>query len=223
MLGQSLQSFTSQISRKDVARPNRFVAMIMPPGGSDNSVNLMCESAEFPGQNIRTTPDSLRYGPQREIGHAAMYAQSLTLTFICLTGMPERKYFENWQSRVFNPDTWEANYYSSYIGTIALHQLDKHDNQRFSIYVKEAYPKTVAAQTFSQGNNNAYQTLSVNFTFRSYDSSASSMSGLFGLSGLVGHLSTLGGVVGAAAGLAQNVGQAADLVSSVRSNLGPFI
>jgi len=137
--------------------------------------------------------------------------------------MPERKYFENWQSRVFNPDTWEANYYSSYIGTIALHQLDKHDNQRFSIYVKEAYPKTVAAQTFSQGNNNAYQTLSVNFTFRSYDSSASSMSGLFGLSGLVGHLSTLGGVVGAAAGLAQNVGQAADLVSSVRSNLGPFI
>jgi len=28
---------------------------------------------------------------------------------------------------------------------------------------------------------------------------------------LVGHLSTLGGVVGAAAGLAQNVGQAADL------------
>ena len=194
MLGQSLQSFTSQIAQKDVARPNRFVAMIMPPGGSDNSVNLMCESAEFPGQNIRTTPDSLRYGPQREIGHAVMYAQSLTLTFICLAGMPERKYFENWQSRVFNPDTWEAEYYSSYIGAIALHQLDRQDNQRFSIHVKEAYPKTLSAQTFAQGNNSSYQTLSVNFTFRSYESSDTS--------GSVGRLSDTGGIKGAAASLA---------------------
>ena len=109
MLGQTLQRFQSQLSRKDVARPNRFVAMVMPPGGSNNNVNLMCESAELPGQNIRTTPDTLRYGPQREIGHAAMYAQSMTLTFICLSGMPERKYFENWQGRVFNSGTWEAN------------------------------------------------------------------------------------------------------------------
>ena len=188
MLGQTLQRFQSQLSRKDVARPNRFVAMVMPPGGSNNNVNLMCESAEFPGQNIRTTPDTLRYGPQREIGHAAMYSQSMTLTFICLSGMPERKYFENWQGRVFNSGTWEANYYSSYIGTIALHQLDRMDNQRFSIYVKEAYPKTIQAQNFSQGNSNAYQTLSVNFTFRSYDSSNSSPGGIGGIAGLVGHL-----------------------------------
>ena len=221
MLGQTLQRFTSELSRQDVARPNRFVAMISPPGGSNNSVNLMCESAEFPGQNIRTTPDTLRYGPQREIGHAAMYAQSMNLTFICLSGMPERTFFENWQGKVFNKSSWEANYYSDYIGTIALHQLDRKDNQRFSIYVQEAYPKTIAAQTFNQGSNNAYQTLSVNFTFRSYDSSNSPGAGSLG--GLLGALSSVGGVIGAAANLVQDVNSARGAVQNIRSTVSHLI
>ena len=212
MLGHTLQRFTSEISRKGVTSPNRFSAMVMPPGGSNNSVNLMVQSAEFPGQNIRTTADMLRYGPQREIGHAAMYADSTSMTFICTPGMPERTYFENWQSRVFNKATWEVNYYSSYIGTIALNELDKRDSKRYSMFLKEAYPKTITAQTFSQDNNNAFQTLTVEFAFRSWDSHSQAgfggLSALAGLFGLSDELSTVTSILGAAKGVENAVNTA---------------
>ena len=209
MLGQTLTRFSSEIARKDVARPNRFSAMIMPPGGSDNSVNLMVQSAEMPGQNIRTTADMLRYGPQREIGNAVMYADSTSMTFICTTGMPEKVFFENWQARCFNRGSWRANYYSSYIGKIALHSLDKNDSKRYVVYIEEAYPKTIVAQTFSQENNNAYQTLTVEFAFRHWNSHAvSSLGGLGAIASVFGlseELSSASSILGAAKGIANTV------------------
>ena len=188
----SLSQFQSEIGKSDVARQNRFEAQIMSPIGSmDYATSMLVESVEFPGQTIRSTPDLLRFGPQREVGQAVMYGDNVSMSFICRPGLPEKQFFERWHEKIFSRDTWEINYYGSYIGDIKLHQLDKKDGKRYTVEIFEAYPKTIVAQTYNQSSNDSYQTLSVQFAFRYWTSSVSGGGGVGG--GLAGGVLGSGG------------------------------
>ena len=168
----ALDSFISALRREDVARQNRFSASITGPAGlAGRQVNLMCEGATFPGQNMRTSADGLRQGPQREIVHGVTYGP-ISLSFICTNGQEEKAFFEIWQGGwIFDMETWTMGYYKDYIGKIVLSQLDRHDNSRYEVIIHEAYPKTIVAQDFNWGNNDSYQTLSVEFAFHHWESS----------------------------------------------------
>ena len=178
-----LNEFISTIGTQDVARQNRFAVSIHGPGGlATREINLLCESASFPGQNIRTTGDGLRAGPAREVGQGATYGP-ITLRFVCRPGLPEKKYFENWQELMFSKETWQVSYYKNYIGEIKMDQLDRMDRGRYSITIYEAYPKIITAQDVSYQSDNAYQTLSVEFTYFYWDSDNSSMEQLMNKQG----------------------------------------
>ena len=47
--------------------------------------------------------------------------------------------------------------------------LDQQDRDRYVCSIYEAYPKTITAQDFSYGSNGAYQTISIEFTYRWWD------------------------------------------------------
>ena len=197
----SLSQFTSTIASSDVARQNRFEAQIMSPiGGMDYATSMLVESVEFPGQTIRSTPDLLRFGPQREVGQAVMYGDNVSMSFICRPGLPEKQFFERWHEKIFSRETWEVNYYGSYIGDITLHQLDKQDCKRYTVNIFEAYPKTIVAQTYNATSNDSYQTLSVQFAFRYWTSKASGGGGggpVLGSGGGFSLGNLLGGAIGA--------------------------
>ena len=129
----------------------------------------MCESAQFPGQNIRTTADSLRAGPTREMGQGVTYGP-ITLRFICTPHMPEKKWFEDWQELMIDKRTWQANYYKNYIGDIEMKALNGFDDEKYAILIHEAYPKIITAQDYSYQSNNVYQTISVEFTYWFWES-----------------------------------------------------
>ena len=160
----SLKKFGEIFKYRDVQRQNRYRVAITGPMGADEQVNLLCESATFPGQNIRTATDDLRAGPVREIGHGVTYGP-ITLNFITTAGNPEKKFFELWQGYMFHPDTWQAYYYRDYIGEIKMYQLDRSDADRYEITIYEAYAKIVMGQDFAYNNNDSYQNVSVEFAF----------------------------------------------------------
>ena len=179
-----LNEFISTIGTQDVARQNRFAVSVHGPGGlAEREINMLCESVSFPGQNIRTTGDSLRAGPVREVGQGVTYGP-ITLRFLCRPGLTEKKYFENWQELMFNKETWQASYYKDYIGEIKLDQLDRFDRSRYSVTIYEAYPKIITAQDFSYQSDNAYQTLSVEFTYWYWDSENTSKEQLMNRQGV---------------------------------------
>jgi hypothetical protein len=163
-----LPEFMATLTSDDLARQNRFEVQIFPPGGQDSVVNMLCENATFPGQNMRTTPDQLRYGPVREFVHGVTYGP-ISLTFICRPGLPEKRFFETWQELMFNRESWNVHYYKDYYGRIRLHQLDRDDSQVYSVTIYEAYPKTITAQDYSLGSNDSYQTLQVEFGFHHWE------------------------------------------------------
>ena len=175
----SLDEFRATIAGKDLARQNRFEVRITGPVGGDKQVNLLAESVSIPGQNIRSVPDDLRYGPARDHAQGVTYGD-ISMTFICTPGMQEKVYFEEWQKRIIDVgernSKWNAKWYVDYIGEIQIDQLDKQNQMKYQVTIVEAWPKTINAQEFTLSSNDSYQTVSVDFAyrywFRSYLSSA---------------------------------------------------
>ena len=172
----SLKQFQSKFIATDIQRPNRYRVSITGPAGTNDQVNMLCENAQFPGQNMRTSTDDLRHGPVREIIHGTTYGP-ITLTFMCTAGMPEKKWFENWQTFMVerqNAIMWQAKYYNEYVGEIKMYSLDRRETDNYSITIYEAFPKTITQQEFSYGSQNDYQKISVEFAYHHWSSEISS-------------------------------------------------
>ena len=164
------QEVAAEITAKDLARQNRFRVEIYPPGQRpEKYIEMLIENASFPGQNLRTTPDSLRYGPQREIVHGVTYGP-INLTFMCRPGLPEKVFFEAWHDLTFNRETWNVQYYQDYVGSIKMFQLDRPDRDRYMVTLHEVYPKTIISQDYNLSSNDSYQTLQVEFSYHHWDS-----------------------------------------------------
>ena len=171
----SLDEFRATIAGKDLARQNRFEVRITGPVGGDKQVNLLAESVSIPGQNIRSVPDDLRYGPARDHAQGVTYGD-ISMTFICTPGMQEKVYFEEWQKQIIDlgerNSKWNAKWYADYIGEIQIDQLDKQNQMKYQVTIVEAWPKTINAQEFTLSSNDAYQTVSVDFAYRYWFRSA---------------------------------------------------
>ena len=164
----SLGAFTSAISN-GLARKNRYRVMLSgngptKAGGFDTHMALMCESIEFPGQNLMSEPDILRNGPPRESVTQATYG-SVNATFICSSDMREKRYFERWQEYVISMSSWEPGFYKDYIGDMRIYHLSRHDLPTYGIEVFEVYPKTLTAQGVGNAEMDSYQTIEVEFMF----------------------------------------------------------
>jgi len=161
-----IAAFVGNISNQRLARKSRYMVKVTgPQGDAQPSINMMCESISFPGQNVRSVPDTLRFGPAREHAQGMTYGP-FTATFICSSDLREKSYFEDWQSQVINLDSWEVRYYDSYKGSLIITQLDINNNPTYAIKVEEAYPKTIMPQDVGYAQSNAYQTVQVEFTYR---------------------------------------------------------
>ena len=162
-----LSTFVASVAGRGLATKNRYRISVAPPsslGKMDNSIALMCESIEFPGQNFSSQPDLLRYGPSREMATGVTYAP-ITATFICSPDMYEKRFFENWQLLVMDMYTWEPRFYKDYIGGLKVYQLDRANNATYVVELFEVYPKTITAQDLGYATNDAYHTIAVEFIY----------------------------------------------------------
>lgn len=183
----ALNNILSEFRSSDgYAVPNRFEVMIYGPqrrggGNTENKyaekvrengpqrlrkISLRCESITLPGRNMATSTDSNIYGPTREVVEGVTYAEEVTLTFQSSSGLEERKYFEQWQENMFNPDTWNISYYNDYVAEIEIYLLDKQDQRRYGLKLWEAFPKTIGPTSLNSGTNNEIIKIDIGFSFR---------------------------------------------------------
>ena len=174
-------------SENGYAVPNRFEAIITPPPkmgartitnpshGSERksdvrSISLRCESVNLPGINLNTLTDSNIYGPTREIVDGVTFAEDIAMVFQASAGLDERVFFEEWQKQAFDPATWDIGYYHDYVSDIDLYLLNKNNERRFGLKLHEAFPKTIGPTDLNQASNNEIIKISVNFSFRYWES-----------------------------------------------------
>ena len=165
------------------ARPSRYEVFFFPPVSRSQTnifaqvmgqtvadqtarkTSLRCESFEFPGRNLDSSPDVNIYGPEREIVQGYSYGD-VTAVFQCSSDMKEKRFFETWQRLAYNPQTWSMQYYNDYTGSIKIFQLDETDRQRYGVELVECFPKTIAAQPIAYASVNEIQKVSVTFAYR---------------------------------------------------------
>ena len=102
-----LSKFQANIAVSGFARPNRYRISISgkgpsKAGGFRDNMAMMCESIAFPGQNMMSTADTLRFGPEREFINGVSYGP-ITASFICSPDMREKRFFERWQEQTIDP------------------------------------------------------------------------------------------------------------------------
>ena len=164
-----LSTFQANIAISGFARPNRYRINITgkgpsAAGGFRDNMAIMCESISFPGQNMMSTADSLRFGPEREFITGVSYGP-ISASFICSPDMSEKRFFERWQEQTMDLTTWEPKYYSDYIGGMKIYQLDRDNRATYVVELFEVYPKTVTEQALGYASNDAYQTISVELDY----------------------------------------------------------
>ena len=170
-LTMALNAFIARLKKESYQRQNKYrISIHTPWGGMDQDMTLFAETVEIPGQTIISSPDELRYGPPREQATAMSYGPT-NITFICTPGMPERKFFTNWQDMIVNKNSWEAYYYEEYAAgsSIMVYALDAKEKDQYGITLHEVFPKTISGQSFGAASNDSYQTLDVEFAFRYWD------------------------------------------------------
>ena len=171
------------------ALPNRFEALILPPinvtiddsrhGHVDVShsdpwltsndarlVSMRCESTTMPGRNLSSEEDTNIYGPSREIVSGVTYAGDLEILFQASAGLKERVFFEEWQKKAFNEQTWNVNYHSEYVSEVQIYLLDKQNQRRYGIRLHEVWPKTIAGIALNQAPSSEIIKIPVTFSFR---------------------------------------------------------
>jgi len=163
--GGDVQSIIGSLASKGISRKARYkITMSSPAGGGGRDLSMRCESISMPGANVRSVPDSLRFGPEREQAQGMTYGP-ISATFISDRLQSEKAFFEKWQYNVVDFNTWEPKYYNDYKGTVKIFNLDQSNNTTYGVELFEAYPKMINAQDWGHANANAYQTITVEFTF----------------------------------------------------------
>ena len=175
--GGTVGRFLGVIGKQGLARKNRYKVYVEGIGPNKAiekvsnlnlaTLNLMCESIAFPAQNLKSTPDTLRFGPEREQVQGVTYGE-ITASFICSTDMREKRFFEEWHKLVFNQDSWEVNYYDQFIGSMQIIQDDRKDDAAYKVKLFEVYPKTITQMDVGYASNDIYQSLSIEFQYHKW-------------------------------------------------------
>ena len=176
VLNDILSTFHSE---DGYAVPNRFECLILPPISGSNSsfasgslvgdpraVSMRCESTTMPGRNLAAMDDTNVYGPTREIVNGVTYAGDVEMTFYASSGLEERVFFEEWQKKAFNEETWDVGYHQDYVSEVQIYLLDKQDQRRYGIRLHEAWPKTIGAVALNQAPSSEIIKIPVTFSFR---------------------------------------------------------
>jgi hypothetical protein len=177
-------------SEDGYAVPNRFECLILPPptisvtrtpgsgyhrasysdpyltSNDARAVSMRCESTTMPGRNLSAIDDTNIYGPSREIVSGVTYAGDVEMLFQASSGLEERVFFEEWQKKAFDEETWNVKYHDEYTSEIQIYLLDKKDQRRYGIRLHEAYPKTIGAVGLNQAPSSEIIKIPVTFSFR---------------------------------------------------------
>jgi len=117
-------------------------------GGSqpDASEELMlnCSAVNVPGLNIGfSTFKKFGIGSVHNVPIGRSFTE-LNLTFYESDGEPERKYFVDWQDKIYDKNTLRFGYYKDIVKTLLITQYDKKNQATYSCKVIDCFPSNLS-------------------------------------------------------------------------------
>ncbi len=154
-------------SSTGLAKPNWFKVFITKPSLSnvERDVSLFCTAAQFPSNNILTSPIRT-YGPPIEYPYMKIF-DAVNLTFLVDNQMKVKNFFDNWMQLIVDDGvTNDVAFSDDYATTIDIYQLDQGSSGiTHSISLLQAYPKLINAIQLDHQSQNQFHRLEVTFVY----------------------------------------------------------
>ena len=174
VLNEILGTFRTQDG--GYAKPSRYEVIIAPPPGYSAKVkggpkdvvrktSLEMAAVAFPGVQLQAEEDTNIYGPPRKIVRGQTFAEIVT-QIRCSADMREKNFIDTWQRLAAPRTDFSVGYYSDYVGTLQIFQLDHENKRRYGVELVECYPITMAEQSLDYSTQNAISFLNVTWSYR---------------------------------------------------------
>jgi hypothetical protein len=181
----TVSEFVSEISGRGLARQNRFLVEIPNvnfwPGGDENLLSLLCQSASLPGATIAVKKQNL-FGPAYIRPASINYGETLAMTFLCDQEMWIKRLFDLWMHRVVNLSSFTVNYKNEYARDIVISQLDTKENATYQVKLIDAFPVSMGAMALNQSALDRFHLLPMTFAYRYWETDLVSNSEIFDIS-----------------------------------------
>jgi hypothetical protein len=168
----NIRNFQSEIKNKGLARPSRFEIFILPPPSlsqfatSGRFVSLMCEGASLPAMGISTKQFRVYGAPYQRPVSSDFGGDGINLSFYVDKDMEIKSFFDAWMFKVVNPNSFNVSYQADYVSQIKIMQLDEKENEKYSVYLEDAFPRAINLMDLSMTSTNQTHKLNVTFSYR---------------------------------------------------------
>jgi len=193
-LPANIDSLKSTISRRGgLARPNRFAIYLTHPsttrdsllnldmdslvssfiggGGLTSLFNdprdmfLLCDAVTIPGKRITTMEQTTSHFTAKK--PYSMLVEEVTMTFNLTNDYYVRKYFDEWQDMIINPNSYKTEYKKNYCKDIIIQQLTPSNDiiPSYSVKLEDAYPIAISAVDLSNSAENTTAQMTVSFAY----------------------------------------------------------
>ena len=135
-------------------------------------VSLMCTDITMPPRTFNTSPYRIAGAPYKY--PTQVQYGDITATFIGDKFLRLRRFFELWQSMMYNNQTGMWNFFKEYIGNVDIFQLGQfealndRDSATYGVRMREAFPSAIGDITYSSGAQNEYVKITVTFSYRDW-------------------------------------------------------
>lgn len=135
--------------------------------GTLEKLELYCKRAQLPSRDMENFEFSF-FGEKRNAAFNHQH-DGLTLGFYCSEDLRERRFFEEWQNLIFNPETKKSSYYDRYVGSITVKKWDTAWQNVTAIYeFKEAYPTNIGSTDMNMDDGSLLE-LDIGWNYRYYE------------------------------------------------------
>ena len=189
----NIEDLKSTIAKKGGLAPsNRFNVIFAPPAvsllnlnveniigsvisGNFNAGNLLndprdlsilCKSVTLPGRTLSTFEHD--HDRQQNKYPYTFIDEDVTMTFHLTNDYYMRNMLEQWQSGIFNTESYVTGFKNDYSVDVIIQQLNQKNIPVYGVKLEKAYPVSYESITLDNSQENAATEMSVTFAYNKF-------------------------------------------------------
>ena len=189
----NIDNLKSTIAKKGGLAPsNRFNVIFAPPAvsllnlnveniigsvisGNFNAGNLLndprdisilCKSVTLPGRTLSTFEHD--HDRQQNKYPYTFIDEDVTMTFHLTNDYYMRNMLEQWQSGIFNTESYITGFKNDYSVDVIIQQLNQKNIPVYGVKLEKAYPISYESITLDNSSENAVNEMSVTFAYNKF-------------------------------------------------------
>lgn len=189
----NIENLKSTIAKKGGLAPsNRFNVIFAPPAvsllnlnveniigsvisGNFNAGNLLndprdisilCKSVTLPGRTLSTFEHD--HDRQQNKYPYTFIDEDVTMTFHLTNDYYMRNMLEQWQSGIFNTESYVTGFKNDYSVDVIIQQLNQKNIPVYGVKLEKAYPVSYGSITLDNSQENSVNEMSVTFAYNKF-------------------------------------------------------